>query len=155
MRSSAEKGIVPESEVLKRTFYKTLSYQALGSIFDLAFGVVAGGELVIGGALAVANIASDTALTYAHDLSWAAATADSGVAEGDTRAARTATHGMINAIQCLGLGLLVTGSAAIAAAYVVFNTVTDAVAYAANDWMWTLAPGPAVRTAGCRGDAVR
>ena len=126
----------PESEILRRTFYKTLSFQALGSIFDLTFGVVAGGELVIGGALALANIASDTALTYAHDLSWAAATRDSGMSEGDTRAARTTTHGVLNAAQCLGLGLLVTGSAAISAGYVAFNTVTDAAVYAANDWIW-------------------
>lgn len=130
------KGIIPESEVLKRTFYKTLSYQALGSIFDVAFGVIVGGELVIGGVLAVANAASDLALTYAHDLSWATATRDSGMSEGDTRAARTTTHMAVNTIQCLGLGLLVTGSAAISAGYVAFNTATDAAVYAANDWMW-------------------
>lgn len=146
----------PEFEILRRTFYKTLSFQALGSIFDLTFGVVAGGELVIGGALALANIASDTALTYAHDLSWAAATRNSGMSEGDTRAARTTTHGVLNAAQCLGLGLLVTGSAAISAGYVAFNTVTDAAVYAANDWIWaTLAADRAIGLAGCRGGAAR
>jgi uncharacterized membrane protein len=128
--------IAPEYEVLKRTFYKTLSYQALGSVFDVAFGVIVGGELVMGGVLALANAASDLALTYAHDLSWATATRDSSMSEGDTRAARTTTHMVVNTAQCLGLGLLVTGSAAISAGYVAFNTVTDAALYAANDWMW-------------------
>ena len=125
-----------EYEILRRTFYKTLSYQAFGSVFDFTFGVMVGGELVIGGALALANAASDLALTYAHDLSWATATRNSGMSEGDTRAARTTTHGVLNAAQCLGLGLLVTGSAAISAGYVAFNTLTDATIYAANDWMW-------------------
>ena len=129
-------GVAPEYEVLRRTFYKTLSYQALGSVFDVTFGVMVGGELVIGGVLALANAASDLALTYAHDLSWATATRNSGLSEGDTRAARTTTHAVVNAAQCLGLGLLITGSAAISAGYAAFNTVTDAAVYAANDWMW-------------------
>ena len=57
-------GLPSEYEVLRRTFYKTLSYQALGSVFDVTFGAIVGGELVIGGVLALAYAASDLALTY-------------------------------------------------------------------------------------------
>jgi uncharacterized membrane protein len=140
--------IEAETGVLQRTFYKSLSYQALSTIDDFVFGYVVGGSLAAGGFLALANAASELGLNYAHDLTWTLFARSEGASEAETRASRTGTYTAVNAVRVFGLGLLLTGHATISLGYVAFNAVADAAVYWTNDLIWgvvwpiQLQPGP-------------
>ena len=122
--------------IVQRTLYKTFSYQTLSSLDDFAFGYFFGGGIAAGSLLVVANAVSELAVNYAHDLTWAVASQDTGLSEAETRTTRTATYTAINTIRVFGLGLLFTASAAVSLGYVAFNSAADAAVYAANDIVW-------------------
>jgi uncharacterized membrane protein len=128
--------IEADTGLLQRTFYKSLSYQALSTIDDFLFGYIVGGSLAVGGFLALANAASELGLNYGHDLTWTLFTRGEAQSEAETRAARTGTYTAVNAARVFGLGLLLTGHAALSLGYVAFNAVADAAVYWANDLIW-------------------
>ena len=132
--AAAETG--SDTEMVQRTWYKSLSYQTLSSVDDFAFGYLFGGGVAAGGILVLANAVSELAVNYAHDLTWAVASRDLAVPEEETRTTRTVTYTAVNTVRVFGLGLLVTGNAAASLGYVAFNAVADAAVYAANDAVW-------------------
>jgi|GEM_PF-5973476 len=136
-----------ESDIalLHRTWYRSISYQTLSSLDDFGFGYFLGGGAAAGGVLVLANAVSELAVNYAHDLTWAIASRDLAVPEGDTRTTRTFTYTAMNTVRVFGLGILITGNAVTSLGYVAFNAVADAGVYAANDAAWDIywpAPEP-------------
>lgn len=126
----------PESNVLRRTFYKSLSYQALSSLDDFAFGYLFAGGITAGAFLVVANMASELAVNYAHDLTWTVASRTTGTSEAESRPTRTLTYTAVNALRTYGLGLLFTQNHVISLGYVGFNAAADAAVYFLNDVAW-------------------
>jgi uncharacterized membrane protein len=127
-----------DAGLLQRTLYKSLSYQALSTIDDFVFGYVVSGSVAAGGFLALANAASELGLNYGHDLTWTLFARSEGASEAETRAERTGTYTAVNAARVFGLGLLLTGHAAISLGYVAFNAVADAAVYWTNDLIWSV-----------------
>jgi uncharacterized membrane protein len=130
------KGGSVDHDIVRRTFYKTLCYEAVSAVFDFGFGVITGSEFLALGGIVLANFVTDVPLTYVHDLVWAMASRGSGRSEADTRPVRTTTHVAVNAAQAYGLGLLFTGSVSISGVYVATNLAANAVVYVVNDMIW-------------------
>lgn len=139
-----------ETDGSSRALVKAATYQTLSSLNDFAFGYFAGGGMLAGGLLVLANAASETVVAYLHDRSWSAVAGDTPEAEDATRSARTATYTGLNALRTFGMGQAVAGNPFVAAAFVAFNAATDAAVYAGNDKVFaaawpagTSAPDPA------------
>lgn len=129
-------GVSVDSDLITRTFYKTLCYETVSAVFDFGFGLITGSEFLALGGMVLANFATDVPLTYAHDLVWAMASRGSGRSEADTRPARTTTHLAVNGAQAYVLGFLFTGSVSISGVYVATNLAANAVVYVVNDMIW-------------------
>jgi uncharacterized membrane protein len=113
---------------------KTLTFLSLASINDFAFGYMFGG-LVGGSGMILANLTTGWGLYHVHEVAWGESGHYVSLPD-DTTGMRTTTFTVVNSARIFGLGLLLTGNAAISAGFVVFNALGDAVAYVVTDRIW-------------------
>lgn len=129
----------PSSTIL----YKTVTYQALSALNNFAFGVYVLGGAALGGSLAVTSIVTEPVSYFAHEWVWSGVASRLAAPPAELIPVKTATYTVLTAGRTYVIGLVLTGSPAVAAGFMVFNSVADAASYLLNDLAWLyLAPPP-------------
>ena len=133
--------------VWERTLYKTLTYQAVANLSDLAlYDVLLGGTAVAGGGFFVVNAASAAALYYGYEYAWQTFGPPPEEKTHGTIAEKTIYYRLLNSSRNFTLGYAFGGSVAVAAGFVAANFVTDTAIFVANEYAWDVfrprAPAP-------------
>jgi uncharacterized membrane protein len=141
--TAAADGSLP---VWERTLYKTLTYQAVANLSDLAlYDVLLGGAAVAGGGFFVANAASAAALYYGYEYAWQMVGPPPGEKTHEDILHKTVLYRVLNSSRNFTLGLTFGGSTTAAIAFVGANFVTDTIIFVGNEYAWDLfrprAPG--------------
>jgi uncharacterized membrane protein len=141
--TAAADGSLP---VWERTLYKTLTYQAVANLSDLAlYDVLLGGAAVAGGGFFVANAASAAALYYGYEYAWQMFGPPPGEKTHEDILQKTVLYRVLNSSRNFTLGLTFGGSTTAAIAFVGANFVTDTIIFVGNEYAWDVfrprAPG--------------
>lgn len=131
---AADAGALPTWE---RTLYKTLTYQAVANLSDLAlFSLVLGGTASAGTAFLAVNALSAAGLYYPYEYLWATVGPSSEETTHATVAFKTAVYRMFNASRNFALGYAFAGQTTLAAGFVAANFVTDTAIFVTNEYAW-------------------
>lgn len=123
--------------VWERTLYKTLTYQAVANLSDLAlYNVLLGGTAVAGGGFFIANAASAAALYYGYEYAWQTVGPPPEQKTHGTIAEKTIYYRLLNSSRNFALGYTFSGSTAVAAGFVAANFLTDTAIFVANEYAW-------------------
>jgi len=123
--------------VWERTLYKTLTYQAVANLSDLAlYNVLLGGTAVAGGGFFIANAASAAALYYGYEYTWQTLGPPPEETTHGTIAEKTIYYRLLNSSRNFTLGYTFSGSVAVAASFVAANFLTDTVIFVGNEYAW-------------------
>jgi len=126
--------------IWERTLYKTLTYQTMANLSDLAlYDVLLGGTAVAGGAgFFAANAASAAALYYGYEYAWQIFGPPPGEKTNQTILQKTVLYRVLNSSRNFTLGLTFGGSTTVALAFVGANFVTDTAIFVGNEYAWDL-----------------
>ncbi len=132
--------------IWERTLYKTLTYQAMANLSDLAlYDVLLGGTAVAGGGFFVVNAASAAALYYGYEYAWQMLGPPPGEKTHEDILQKTVLYRVLNSSRNFTLGLTFGGSTTVALAFVGANFVTDTMIFVGNEYAWDVfrprAPG--------------
>lgn len=123
--------------VWERTLYKTLTYQAVANLSDLAlYDLLLGGTAVAGGGFFIVNAASAATLYYGYEYAWQMLGPPPGEKTHGTIAEKTVLYRLLNSSRNFALGLTFGGSTAAAVGFVAANFLTDTVIFVSNEYAW-------------------
>ena len=132
--AEAAAGTMP---VWERTLFKTLTYQAVANLSDLAlYDLLLGGTAVAGAGFFAVNAASAAALYYGYEYAWQTLGPPPEEKTHGTIAQKTVAYRVLNSARNFTLGYAFGGSIGIAAGFVAANFVTDTAIFVANEYAW-------------------
>jgi len=121
----------------ERTLYKTLTYQAVANLSDIAlYGVVLGGTAAAGAGFFAVNAVSAATLYYGYEYLWQAYGPPPDEKTHRTVAEKTILYRVFNSSRNFTLGYVFGGSIATAVGFVAANFATDTVIFVANEYSW-------------------
>ena len=129
--------------VWQRTLYKTLTYQTVANLSDIAlYTVLIAGPSAAAGSFFAANALSAAVLYYGFEYTWQTLGPPLDETDATTLAEKTVLYRVINSSRNFALGYTFGGTAAAAGAFVVANFVTDTAIFVGNEYVWDiLEPG--------------
>lgn len=123
----------------ERTLYKTLTYQAVANLSDVAlYGLVLGGSATTGAGFFAVNALSAAGLYYGYEYLWQAYGPPPEEKTHQTVAEKTILYRAFNSTRNFTLGYVFGGSIATAVGFVAANFATDTVIFVANEYAWDL-----------------
>jgi len=134
---AATEAAVDTLPVWERTLYKTLTYQAVANLSDLAlYDVVLGGTAAAGAGFFAVNAASAAALYFGFEYAWQTLGSSTPDMTHATIMEKTIYYRLLNSSRNFALGYAFSGSAAVAAGFVAVNVVTDTAIFVTNEYGW-------------------
>lgn len=129
--------------VWQRTLYKTLTYQAVANLSDVAlYNLLIGGSAATVGSFFAANALSAVALYYGFEYAWQSLGPPLEETDAAVLAEKTVLYRVINSSRNFALGYTFSGNMAAAGGFVVANFVTDSAIFVGNEYIWDiLGPG--------------
>lgn len=123
--------------IWERTLYKTLTYQAVANLSDLAlYDLVLGGTAVAGAGFFAANAGSAAALYYGYEYAWQVFGPPPEDKTNTTILHKTILYRLLNSSRNFTLGYTFGGGPAAAIGFVAANFATDTVIYVTNEYAW-------------------
>ena len=125
--------------IWQRTLYKTLTYQAVANLSDVAlYNLLIGGSAATAGSFFAANALSAAALYYGFEYTWQSLRPPPEETDAAVLAEKTVLYRVINSTRNFVLGYTFSGTLTAAGGFVVANFVTDTAIFVGNEYVWDI-----------------
>lgn len=120
----------------ERSLYKTLTYESVANLSDLALSVALIGGTALGSGFLTVNTASSVATYYAHEYAWSVLGPPPAEKTNATIAAKTFVYRIVSTTRNVAIGFAFGGAAGAVAAYAASVAFVHTGLYVANEYAW-------------------
>lgn len=142
--SASAQGIAPSGPMpaWERSLYKTLTYESVANLSDLALSIALIGGTALGSGFLTLNTTSSIATYYAHEYAWAVFGPPPAEKTGQIIAAKTALYRVISTARNVAIGFAFGGTAGAVGANAASVAVVHTGLYVANEYAWDFVEAP-------------